>query len=498
MSDFTSILPKTLYRAAQVQELDQIAIKDHGIPSFELMKTAGAAVFNIIKEKWPQSRHILVVSGSGNNGGDGYIIAAMAKEVGMRAEVLQLCASDNLKGDAKLACELAESCKVTMQTFTEATQINNNDYVNTIIVDALLGTGIDRNASGAYKLAIQALNSASCPVVAVDIPSGLNADTGKAMGEAVKADITITFIGVKQGLLTCEGRDYSGDIFFDKLNLPDSIFESKSAPSPASIRIDINYATRHLFPRKKSSHKKNHGHVVVVGGDFAFGGAGIMAAEAAQRSGSGLVSLITRSEHRPAVLARRPELMVLGTEDENVDLESILAKASAIAVGPGLGTSEWGRQLLGIVLRSQQDTSIPLVVDADALNLIAEKTDASGKVKRRNWVLTPHPGEAAKLLGCSTKEVQDDRFFAIKKLAENWGGTFLLKGSGSLTFSNTTSSVVYVCTEGNAGMASGGMGDVLSGVVVSLLAQGLSLIDALNCGICIHGEAGDLAKEFGG
>ena len=497
MSEFTTILPKDLYKASQVRELDRIAIKEMGISSFDLMKTAGAAVFKVIKKAWPESKRILVLTGSGNNGGDGYIVAAMAKESGMSVEVIQLCAGSNLKGDAKLACEHAESCDVIMQGFTDTTLINN-DFPNTIIVDALIGTGIQRKVAGAYKRAIQGINSISCPVVAVDIPSGLNSDTGKPMDEAVEANITVTFIGVKQGLLTCNGRDYSGDILFENLDLPDSVFESDASPSSSVRRIDINHATRHLPPRKRSSHKKSHGHVVIVGGDLGFGGAGILAAEAAYRSGSGLVSLITRTEHRAAALARRPEMMVIGTEDSNIDLESILTGASAIAIGPGLGTSEWGRQLLQLVLRSQRDTSIPLVVDADALNLLSEKTDVSVKVRPRNWVFTPHPGEAAKLLGCTTIDIQNDRFTAIKTLVENWSGTFLLKGSGSLTCSSTESSMVYLCTEGNAGMASGGMGDVLSGIVVSLIGQGLSLVDALNCAICVHGEAGDLAKESGG
>jgi len=494
----TPPLPNDLYSVSQVKKLEQLACKRQGINSFQLMKNAGAAALKLTKKAWPKVRKILILCGSGNNGGDGYIIAGLAKKEGLEVRILHLCRSNDLKGDAKLAYDFAGSHDVSMQAFTNLSEIGKRAGFDTIIIDALLGTGICRTVSGHYRRAIECINSAGCPVLALDVPSGLNADTGKPMSEAVTADITITFVGMKRGLLTGEGLDYCGRIFFEKLDLPDSIFESNVSPVPSVRRIDINFTNSHLSPRKKSSHKKHHGHVVVIGGDHGFGGAVILAAEAALRSGSGLVSLLTRSDHRSAALARRPELMILGTEDEDGDPESVLARATAIAVGPGLGRSDWSKHLLRLVLRLNKASSIPLVVDADALNLLSEELDVERMARGNNWILTPHVGEAARLLGCSIEEVQNDRFAALKKLTTNWGGACLLKGSGSLTCNIDVSHSLCLCSEGNAGMASAGMGDVLSGIIVSLLGQGFSLFDALNCGVCIHGKAGDLAKEFGG
>ncbi len=498
MSISTSSLPKDLYSVSQVQEFEKLACKIRGITSFELMKSAGLAALLLIKKAWPDVRNILILSGSGNNGGDGYVIAGLAKREGVQVRVLQLCSSRELKGDAKLGYEFALSEDVSMHAFTDLSDFQKSVGTDTVIVDALLGTGICRNVSGDYREAIKGINSASCPVFALDVPSGLNADTGMPMKEAVAADVTITFIGVKQGLLTGEGRDYCGQIFFEKLDLPDSIFDSSLSLSPSLQRIDINFAISHLSPRKISSNKKHHGHVVVVGGDYGFGGAAILTGEAALRSGSGLVTLLTRSEHRSAALARRPELMILGTEDKDADPESVLAGATVIVIGPGLGRSDWANNLLRLVLRLNVTSLIPLVVDADALNLLSEKLDVKGRVRRNNWILTPHPGEAARLLGWSIEEVQNDRFAALKEVSTNWGGACLLKGSGSLTCNSDVSHSMCLCSEGNPGMASAGMGDVLTGIVASLLGQGFSLFDALNCGICIHGKAGDLAKKSGG
>ena len=495
MSDFTTKLPKNLYRAEQVRELDRIAIEDKGIAGFELMQGAASAAFNFLREYWPQTRHLLVFVGNGNNGGDGYVVAALAKEAGLSTDIVQLAESSELKGDAKLAFELAASKQIPIYGFAESDSIDETDSSHTVVVDALLGTGIDRKVSGDYAAAIERINAMSCPVVAIDIPSGLSANTGKCLGVAVEADLTVSFIGMKQGLLTYQGRDYCGEIVFDNLEVPDDVYTGKSSPVPSAIRIDINDVTRHFLPRRKSSHKGNHGHVVVMGGDYGYGGAPLMAAEAAQCSGSGLVSIITRSKHRSAILARRPELMVLGTEDEDADIEELISKASVIAIGPGLGKSKWSRHLLQSALSAQQAQNTPLVVDADGLNLLAERLESGASIKRSNWVLTPHPGEAASLLNSSVGEVQSDRFVTVQKLSEFWGGPCLLKGSGSLICNKENSSDIFLCTEGNAGMATGGMGDILAGSVASLIAQGLDLSIALCCAVSIHGEAADLAAE---
>jgi NAD(P)H-hydrate epimerase len=497
MNDFTSRLPRQLYRACQVQQLDRIAIDEFGIAGFKLMQTAAAAAFSALLEQWPQTRHLQVFAGSGNNGGDGYIMAGLAQENGMTAEVIQLGDATKLKGDAKEACDWAQQQRVSMIAFADFHPDSDADRAHTVIIDALLGTGLDRAVAGDYKTAIDSINSADWPVVAIDIPSGLSADTGQAMGSTVVADLTVTFIGMKQGLLTCQGRDYVGSIVFSSLDVPDEIFGHESTPAPSAERIDINYATRHLLPRRRSSHKGSHGHVVVVGGDYGFGGAAMMAAEAAQRTGAGLVSLITRSAHRPALLARRPEIMVLGTEDQGVAVDELIAKADVVVIGPGLGASDWSRGLLQMALAAQVANDKPLVIDADGLNLLAQRSGSGAVLKRDNWILTPHPGEAANLLGCSVSDIQSDRFAAVAELNSRWGGCCLLKGSGSLICCSDQQQL-FLCTEGNAGMASAGMGDILSGVIGGLVAQGLALQHSLCSAVCIHGEAADLAMEAGG
>jgi ADP-dependent NAD(P)H-hydrate dehydratase / NAD(P)H-hydrate epimerase len=498
MTDFTVNLPRDLYRAAQVRELDRIAIEDCGIAGFKLMQTAGAAAFAALTEAWPQAQHLLVFAGAGNNGGDGYIVAGLAREHGLDVVVIQVGGVDRLSADARQALEWAQQRKVAMQRLEDYQAGEGHSHAHTVIVDALLGTGLDRAISGDYARAIELINQGQWPVLAIDVPSGLGADTGNVMGAAVAADRTISFIGMKQGLLTGQSRDYVGELLFSSLDVPEQVTRGIASPAPSARRIDINSVSHLLSPRSQASHKGDNGHVVVLGGDYGFGGAAMMAAEAAQRGGAGLVSLITRSAHRPAVLARRPEIMVLGTEDEAAPVEELIGRASVLVVGPGLGRGDWSRNLMQLALAAQRAQAIPLVVDADGLHLLAERAATGGSFKRDNWILTPHPGEAATLLTSSSAEVQQNRFAAVTQLADRWGGHILLKGSGSLIASDGSNPRIFLCSEGNAGMASGGMGDVLSGLIGGLVAQGMQLQDSLCCAVCVHGEAADLAMAAGG
>ena len=495
MTDFTSGLPRALYRAAQVRQLDRIAVEDFSIPGFRLMRTAGAVAFKALREQWPQVKHVRVFAGGGNNGGDGYIVAGLARETGLSAEVVQLSDGSRLTGDAGLAFAWAQEKQVAMLSFDGFQAAADNHHAHTVVVDALLGTGLDREVSGDYRAAIELINASRLPVLAIDIPSGLGADTGVPLGTAVKAELTVTFIGMKQGLLTAQGRDFSGAIVFNALEVPDEIYSRETSPVPSARRIDINDAAKHLPPRVRSAHKGSYGHVLVMGGDYGFGGAALMAAEAAARAGAGLVSLLTRSVYRTATLARRPEVMVSGTEDDAVAIDELIDAASVIAVGPGLGRSPWSRRLLQLALAAQSSRGTPLVIDADGLRLLAERAGMAATVKRDNWILTPHPGEAATLLDCTVKEIQDDRFAAVANLNARWGGCSLLKGSGSLICCGHSEQRSYLCTEGNAGMASGGMGDVLTGIIAGLVAQGLSLEHSLCCAVSIHGEAADLVAR---
>ncbi len=505
MSESLSKLPRNLYRAEQVRQLDRLAIEEFNIAGIELMRKAGSVAFDCVMENWPQTRHLQIFTGSGNNAGDGFIVAGLARQQGLSVDVVCVGDVDKLNGEAKDAYDWACGLKVSMRKYSEIDLERENEHAQTAIIDALLGTGLDRNVEGEYKSAIDYLNSLSAPVVAIDMPSGLSADTGMSLGSTVNADLTITFIAMKLGLLTGEGRDFVGELVCHKLDIPEEVTTHANAPQAVAQRIDINYAAQQLYPRQHSSHKGNHGHVVIVGGDYGFGGAGILAAEAAQRSGAGLVSLITRPEHRQSLLARAPEIMVLTCEENAEAIEEVLRKASAIAIGPGLGRSDWSRGLLQQVMGVQLGDKTPLVIDADALQLLAERSQLLSSTRRENWILTPHPGEAGVLLNKTTAEIQSDRVASVSELAQRWGGCCLLKGSGSLIACTKKGAdkkagpqSIFLCTEGNAGMASGGMGDVLTGLTTSLLAQGLDLESAICCAVCVHGEAADLAVDFEG
>ena len=463
-------LPIKLYRAAQVRELDRITIQERGIPGFELMSRAGAAVFECVRNKWPDAQSVAVFSGSGNNAGDGYIIAGLALKAGLKVYVYAVSEPEMLKGDALTAYQ---SYKGTVVPFQVGQTIAAD-----VIVDALLGTGLDRPVTGLYAEAIEAINASPAHVVAVDVPSGLNADTGNVMGCAVKAGCTVTFIGLKQGLFTGQAAEHCGEIVYAKLAVPDDVFEE--------VASTVTRVVKSPLPRRdRCSHKGNHGHVLIVGGDQGYSGAARLAGEAALRVGAGLVSVATRTEHSGLMNLNRPELMCHGVTGAG-QLSVLLEKASVIVVGPGLGQSDWAKALFDAAINAGK----PVVIDADGLNLLANLP-----ATRLDWILTPHPGEAARLLNCSTAEVQQDRFAAVSAMQVRYGGVAILKGAGTLIASEGG---LAVSTTGNPGMASGGMGDVLSGVIAGLLAQGLSLKTAAQQGVYMHGLAADMAAEKDG
>ncbi len=470
-------LPFALYRAAEVRELDRIAIQDRGIPGYTLMSRAGAAAFAALRQHWPEARRVVAVCGGGNNGGDGYVVARLACQAGLEARALYLSDPEKLKGDALTAFEDARAAGVPVQPFAVAGLAGAD-----VIVDAILGTGLERTVAGAWAEAIAAINEYSAAILAIDIPSGLHADRGAILGCAIRAELTVTFIGLKQGLFTGQGLGCCGEVLFDDLEVPADIY----AEVPSACRRYAGEDLGELLSRRpRSAHKGHNGHVLVLGGDHGMGGAARLAAEAAARCGAGLVSVATRPAHAAAQAAVRPELMFRGVE-AGAELAPLLSRATVVAVGPGLGRSEWGRALLHTAL----DGGLPLVLDADALNLLA-----ADPVRRDAWVLTPHPGEAARLLGTMVAEVEADRFRAVKHRAERYGGVCVLKGAGSLIAAPQGG--LSLCDVGNPGMGSGGMGDVLTGVIAGLIAQGVSLEAAARSGVYIHGRAADLAAQAG-
>lgn len=469
-----------LYTASEVYALDAAAIAG-GIPSIQLMKRAGRAAFDLLLERFPAPELISVYCGAGNNGGDGYVLAALAAQRKLPVQVIQLTAAEKLTGEARQAYDFAVQEGVSILSFAQAAAPSSG-----VIVDALLGIGLRAAPRSEFAAAIEQINQSRLPVLALDIPSGLNADTGAVAGAVVQASITITFIASKRGLLTGRGPAVCGELVLANLDIPAVTY---SAVSPTVERLALGELLPLLAPRAADAHKGDFGHVMVIGGDTGYGGAALMAAEAAARAGAGKVSVATRPEHVAAILARRPEIMACGVVSGQ-ELEPLLARPTLLVVGPGLGRSPWSEQMLQQAVKS----GLPMVLDADALNILAEGRVVPASVKRDNWLFTPHPAEAARLLGITTAEVQADRFAAVQAIRTRYNATVILKGAGSLVAANT-GGVVGVVTDGNPGMATGGMGDVLSGILGALIAQGLGQPDAARLGAVVHACAADLAAE---
>jgi NAD(P)H-hydrate epimerase len=473
-------LPEALYSAAQARQLDQIAIEHHSIAGYTLMQRAGEAAFRVLRRHWPRARRIMVVCGPGNNGGDGYVVARLAHSAGLQVQVLALADPMRLRGDAYTAREAAQSAGVTIQGF-EAARLRDSE----VIVDALFGTGLERDVENEWREAIEAINAAlGTPVLAIDIPSGLHADAGRVLGVAVRAQVTVTFIGLKTGLFTGHGRDYSGELVFDNLGVPAEVYgHVHSVARRLSARALVG-----LLPRRpRSLHKGRAGHVGVIGGSEGMAGAARLAGEAAARAGAGLTTLLTHPAHAAHLQLTRPELLTQPVADAAA-LRGAWGRITVLAIGPGLGQGRWARALLATAL----ENPLPKVIDADGLNLIA-----ADPLRRDDWILTPHPAEAARLLGIETREVQAQRFEALQALLERYGGICVLKGSGTL-IGQSAGPDIWLCDAGNPGMASGGMGDVLTGMIAALLAQGLTPFDAARLAVWVHATAADDAAQTHG
>ena len=470
-------LPVEIYSVATVREIDRTAIEDEGIPGYTLMTRAGAAAVRAAREYFPDANRWQVVCGAGNNAGDGYVVARLAAQEGIVVSVVALVDPESLTGDAATAYgDFAAEGGVVM-----AWEGALDDEAG-LVVDALLGSGLERDVGGEFAKAVTAMNSHCARVMALDIPTGVHGDTGQVMGTAVAADLTVTFVGLKAGLFAGEGAELSGTIVFDGLDVPEHCRPHEKA---MSRRISSRVLRRCLKRRARSAHKGDFGHVLIIGGGEGMPGAVRLAGEAALRAGAGLVSIATHPSHATVIVGSRPELMSHGIADAG-SLGPLLERATAIAFGPGLGTSDWSRQLYAAV----SELELPCVWDADALNLLAEMPATS---ERR--IITPHPGEAGRLIGEGAVAVQSDRRAALSVLQEKYGGVVVLKGANTLVTSKKK--VPWLCTAGNPGMASPGMGDVLTGIIAALLAQGLGKEASAVVGVEVHARAGDRAARAG-
>lgn len=466
-------VPLPLFDPAALRMLEARGTAHCDGDAFALMARAGQAAWRCALKHWPQAQRIAVACGPGNNGGDGYVLARLAQEAGRAVCVLRL--GEPVSELARRAC--ADYLDAGGGIETELGECD-------LIVDALFGIGLSRAPGADAATLIEAINAHRAPVLALDVPSGIDAKTGDALGAAVYADCTLQFLARHRGLRTGAALDRCGELELATLELPASVSDG-IAPAALAYRADALPA---FFPlRPRDSHKGRNGHVLCIGGDAGSGGAILLAAQSALRSGAGLVSVATRTVHVPALLARCPEAMAHAVEG-TAELLPLLERAGIVAIGPGLGQGEWGRALFQAALACDK----PRVFDADALNLLA----SSGASLRADDIVTPHPGEAARLLGCTTAEVQRDRFAAAAALQAKLGCAVVLKGAGSIV--QVAGRPPAVVCAGNPGMGTGGMGDVLTGVVAALRGQGFDARGAALAGALLHAAAGDAAAREDG
>lgn len=434
------------------------------------MRRAGQFAFAVLSDTWPGARTITVFCGKGNNAGDGYIVAGLARQLGFDVTVVQVGPAP-ASGDAWLAVDFASRLGVNVVDFAAA-----GWQPGDVLVDALLGTGQSGRLREPFAAAVDRINASGRPVLAIDIPTGLDADTGGptggAVGPVVRATVTTTFIARKIGQFTGLGREVCGRLCFHDLGVP--------APL-CGEGIECLTTLPERPPLPVNTYKHQRGHVVVCGGDLNMGGAVILAGESALRSGAGMVTIATRPEHRPAILARRPELMVIDAADEAA-MRALLPRADAIVLGPGLGRESWGAACMERVARL---ATAPVVLDADGFIHWLAAT-----VRPIPAVVTPHIAEAARLLQKTAIEVQSDRPGSVRELVAATGGVAVLKGAGSLVADATRLSL---CDAGNPGMATAGMGDVLCGVIAAHLAAGDPPYRAAQLGVLSHSIAGDRA-----
>ena len=477
-------LPEALYSADSVRAMDRYLIEQQGVDGFELMQTAARSAFRHLVAFWPGAQPVLVLCGAGNNGGDGYLVAANAKRHGIDVACVAVAPTEKLTGDARSACQKARADGVEILEGSALSDADLQARMDSaaVVVDAMLGTGVTGAPREPFANVIGQLNQSGKPVLAVDLPSGLDATTGAATGDVVHADVTVTFIGAKTGLFTGAGAGVCGQVMFEALGAINA--GQQSGEMLLAELYPWARCQSWLPERPANAHKGMFGHVLVVAGDHGFGGAGIMAAEAASRAGAGLVSLATRPEYVTAALARCPSLMVRGVTHGS-ELPALLEKPDVVVCGPGIGQSAWGQQMLQQVIASGK----PRVLDADALNIMADRAPSPAD----NHVLTPHPGEAARLLGCSVQEVEADRMGAAACIQKLWHGIVLLKGAGTVVA--TGSGVPGIIPGGNPGMATGGMGDVLSGILGAFLGQIPSARQAVMASAALHLAAADEAGQ---
>ena len=488
-----------LTTAAQMREMDRRTIEDYGVPGLVLMENAALRVVDIIAERFGplKGKRIAVVCGKGNNGGDGLAIARhLATRFGAKVSVHLTAEPSEYEGDA------AENYKMASAFGLDIRPVFPDLYRGIdLIVDALLGTGIHGGVEGNLAEIISAMNDEHRPIVAVDVPSGLDADTGDVQGACVRATLTVTFVLPKIGLMVYPGAEYVGELVVADIGMPRQVMAADDVQVSATEAADV---AKWLPARVngRDSNKGKFGHVSVFAGSAGFAGAPTLSAEAAARAGAGLVTLAVPKSIQNALMARvSPVVMTQGLAEtvsgtfgkDAVDAAlKIAAKGTAAALGPGIGAEDSDTR--AFVREFVSRCPVPLVIDADALNSLALERDRGASVVKSRTaatILTPHPGEMGRLLGTDTKAVQADRRAAVESAAHTYGCVVLLKGARTLIASPDGRLAVNMTS--NPGMATGGAGDVLTGLTATLLGSDIEAFEAASAAAYLHGLAGDLA-----
>jgi len=484
--------------SAQMRECDRTAIEYLKLPGLVLMENASRAVAFQVMEMLggdANERRIAVFCGKGNNGGDGFAAARHLLNAGASASVYLLGETAHLTGDAKFNCELYQKLGGSLAEVKTAEDLPSSTSSFDLIIDALLGTGFQGEVKGLYAAAINLINAIPAPVVAVDIPSGVEADSGAAAASSVEAEVTVTFGLAKRGLLIPPGREKSGKVTIADISIPASVVAAQNL----RLHIPEERDVRRAIPRRHpAAHKGDMGYVFLLAGSPGFMGAACLAAEAALRAGAGLVAVGTPRSQSAIIQSRLVEAMTLplsetsrGTlaDDFSSELQARLDWATVVAIGPGLGRDPETARLLEKVFKY---IHVPVVIDADGLNLLAEHPSLIAALPK-DAILTPHPGEFSRLLGQPMAQWLSERFETSTKFVQARSVTLVLKDSPTLT--TALDGRQYLNPTGNAGMASGGSGDVLTGLIAGLRAQGLDNTTAAWLGVYLHGEAGDRTAE---
>lgn len=479
----------------QIRKFDEIAIVNYGIDGTVLMENAGGGAARIIMDDLRGVKgSVAIVAGQGNNGGDGFVTARHMINSGRRVRVFFIGQRDRLKGDAKKNFEILVKMGAGVTDMPRDGDVENlSEYLRgrAAVIDALFGTGLDREITGRYRRAIEMINNSQLPVYSLDLPSGIDADTGLPLGICVRAGKTITFAYLKRGLVIYPGAEFAGDVSVIDIGAPRDIVEKTGYDGET---IEETVLGSWLRPRKPDSHKGTYGHVLIAAGSEGKAGAALMASLAALRSGSGLVTIAAQESVAKAIESSKPfEVMMEPFDPYAPDsLLELIEGKDAVAFGPGCGVNDRMGKVLEACLSSCR---APLVIDADGLTLLAKNTSMLDGLSFP-VILTPHPGEMVRLTGAAKDEIQAFRIPVSREFAGRTGTTLILKGARTVIAD--PQGRVFVNPSGNPGMASGGMGDVLTGQIVSFCGQGYSPLEASCLSVFIHGRAGDRAREVKG